>query len=66
MSTQPHPTDQVLAYSVDEAIQMMRPPVSRSTFYSWINSGAVATVKIGGRRFIPRRALEALFETGEQ
>ena len=55
--------DAPLAYSVDQALNLIQ--VSRSTLYSWINSGELASVKIGGRRFIPRRALEALFDTTE-
>jgi excisionase family DNA binding protein len=58
---QPSATVTPLAYSIDQALELTQ--VSRSTLYSWINSGNLASVKIGGRRFIPRKALEALYDT---
>ena len=34
--------------------------VSRTLIYEWINSGRLASVKLGGARLIPVDALEAL------
>ena len=34
--------------------------LSRSTVYKMIQSGALRTVRIGGRRLIPKEAAEAL------
>jgi excisionase family DNA binding protein len=39
---------------------------SRSTLYKMMNSGTLRTVKIGGRRLIPRDALEALISEGSE
>jgi len=46
------------AYRVNEAASVYR--VSRSTLYKLLNEGALPTVKIAGRRLIPRDAMEAL------
>jgi excisionase family DNA binding protein len=46
------------AYRVNEAVAAYR--LSRSTIYKLIAVGTLRTVKIGGRRLIPRDALEAL------
>jgi excisionase family DNA binding protein len=40
--------------------------VSRSTIYKLMKTGKLRAVKIGGRRLIPRDALEALLNEGEQ
>lgn len=39
---------------------------SRSTLYKMMKAGTLRTVKIGGRRLIPRDALEALISEGNQ
>jgi excisionase family DNA binding protein len=36
--------------------------VGRVTLYKWMNSGKLASVKIGGARLIPVDALEALLQ----
>jgi len=48
------------AYRVNEAVAAYR--LSRSTLYKLISDGTLRTVKIAGRRLIPRDAIEALFE----
>jgi excisionase family DNA binding protein len=40
--------------------------IGRSTIYKLMSEGKLATVKIGGRRLIPRDALEALISEGNQ
>jgi excisionase family DNA binding protein len=40
--------------------------LSRSTLYVLMAAGRLRTVKVGGRRLIPRDALEALLNEGEQ
>jgi excisionase family DNA binding protein len=34
--------------------------ISRSTIYKLMSTGALRTVKVGGRRLIPKDAIEAL------
>jgi excisionase family DNA binding protein len=50
----------VLAYSVDEAAEMLG--LHRATIYDLCHQGRIASLKIGRRRLIPRAALEALLE----
>jgi excisionase family DNA binding protein len=38
--------------------------ISRSTIYKIMAAGTLRTVKIGGRRLIPRDAIEALLADG--
>jgi excisionase family DNA binding protein len=52
--------DEKRAYRVNEAVAVYR--LSRSTLYKLIGEGTLRTVKIAGRRLIPRDAIEALFE----
>lgn len=52
------------AYRVNEAVVAYR--LSRSTLYKLIAAGKLRTGKIGGRRLIPRDALEALLTEGLQ
>jgi excisionase family DNA binding protein len=40
--------------------------LSRSKLYDLMKAGTLHTVKIGGRRLIPRDALEALIAEGNQ
>lgn len=40
--------------------------LSRSTIYKLMAAGTLRTVKIGGRRLIPRDVLEALISEGAQ
>lgn len=53
------PEDYPRAFRVKEAAAAYG--LSRSTLYKLANEGRLRTVKIGGRRLIPRDALEALF-----
>jgi excisionase family DNA binding protein len=55
--------EDVRAYHVNDAAA--RYGISRSTIYSLIALGTLPSVKIGGRRLIPRDALEALIATGK-
>ena len=47
-----------LAYSIPQALELV--PIGRSSLYELIGSGQLRTVKLNGRRLIPRDALEAL------
>jgi excisionase family DNA binding protein len=50
--------DERRAFRVNEAVAVYR--LSRSTLYKLIAAGQLRTAKIGGRRLIPRDALEYL------
>jgi excisionase family DNA binding protein len=52
------------AFHVKEAAAIYR--LSRSTIYKMMAAGTLRTVKIGGRRLIPRDAIEALIAGGAQ
>jgi excisionase family DNA binding protein len=56
--------DEKRAYRINEAVAAYR--LSRSTLYKLIAAGTLRTVKIGGRRLIPRDALEALLNEGAE
>jgi excisionase family DNA binding protein len=58
-----HP-DQKRAFHVNEASGVYG--WSRSTIYKMIKAGKLRTVKIGGRRLIPRDALESLIAEANQ
>ena len=51
-----------LAYRIDEAAEAMR--VTPATLYRWIAAGKLRTVKIGGRRLVSAKVLNALLEKG--
>jgi excisionase family DNA binding protein len=57
------PAQEKRAFHVKEAAAVYR--LSRSTLYKLMAAGILRTVKVGGRRLIPRDALEALLEGGE-
>jgi excisionase family DNA binding protein len=57
-------TDEKRAFHVKEAARVYG--WSRSTLYKMMKEGTLRTVKIGGRRLIPRDALEALLNGGAQ
>ena len=59
ISTKP---DEKRALRVNEAAAQYG--MSRSTIYKIMAEGTLRTVKIGGRRLIPRDALEALIAGG--
>ena len=62
--TMTHRPDEKRAYRINEAVAAYR--LSRSTLYKLIAAGTLRTVKIGGRRLIPRDALEALLSEGTE
>ena len=57
-------TTEKRAFHIKEAA--MTYGLSRSTLYKQMKAGRLRTVKIGGRRLIPRDALEALIAEGNQ
>lgn len=61
--TQNIPTVDKRAFHVKEAAKIYG--WSRSTLYKMMSDGTLRTVKIGGRRLIPRDALEALIAEGK-
>jgi excisionase family DNA binding protein len=54
--------DERRAYRINEAVAVYR--LSRSTLYKLIATGKLHATKVGGRRLIPRGALEALLIDG--
>ena len=36
--------------------------ISRTTFYRWLGSGKIPSIRLGARIFIPRPAIETLIE----
>ena len=56
--------DEKRAYRVNEAVSAYR--LSRGTLYKLIATGTLRTVKVGGRRLIPRNAIEALLNEGTE
>ena len=61
MNTLAKPNDK-RALRVNEAVADYG--ISRSTIYKIMATGTLRSVKIGGRRLIPRDALEALLNGG--
>lgn len=51
-----------LAFTIPEALDIV--PVGRTTIYAMISAGEIETVKVRGRRLIPRHALETLVNGG--
>jgi excisionase family DNA binding protein len=58
MSTHTAKASDKRAYAVKEAAELIG--VSRSMLYLLMKNGALRTVKLGGRRLVPRDAIEAL------
>lgn len=58
MSSQPAAPNDKRAYAVEEAAELIG--ISRSMLYLLINNGSLRTVKLRGRRLVPRDAIEAL------
>ena len=56
--------DEKRALRVKEASALFG--LSRSTLYVLMAAGKLRSVKIGGRRLIPRDSLEAILNEGEQ
>ena len=51
-----------MAYRVGEAAEVLR--VTETTIYRWIATGKLKTVKIGGRRLVSAKVINALLEKG--
>lgn len=51
-------TAERLAFTIDEALKII--PIGRTTMFALIASGELRTIKLRGRRLIPRSALEDL------
>jgi len=62
--TLPNSNETKRALRINEASALYG--ISRSTIYKIMAAGTLRTVKIGGRRLIPRDALEALIAEGNQ
>ena len=60
--TQTNPISEKRALQVKEAAAQYG--ISRSTIYKLMADGTLQTVKLGGRRLIPRDAMEALLKAG--
>jgi excisionase family DNA binding protein len=56
----PTEVDHPLAYSAADCARLLG--VNRTTIYGLVASGQLGSVKVGGRRLIPRAALLALLE----
>ena len=63
MATQPIPTSEKRALHVNEAATIYG--ISRSTIYLLMSEGKLRTVKLAGRRLVPRDAIEALLKQGD-
>ncbi|WP_374546639.1 helix-turn-helix domain-containing protein [Rhodoblastus sp.] len=59
-----NPDNEKRAFHVKEAAKTYG--WSRSTLYKMMKDGTLRSVRIGGRRLIPRDALEALLNGGAQ
>lgn len=49
------------AYTAAEACEKMR--ISRTTLYAWMKSGAIRTVRVGGRRLVPASELHDILNS---
>jgi len=56
----PQKTAEVLAYRIADAVAVSG--LSRTTIYALMAAGKLRTVKIGGRRLVPRAALAELLQ----
>jgi excisionase family DNA binding protein len=61
-SAQKTHSDERRAFRVNDAVRTYG--VGRSKLYDLIKTGELAAIKVGGRRLIPRDALEALLQKG--
>ncbi len=52
-----------LAYSVSEVAEMLS--ISRASAYTYVRTGVIQSVMLGGRIIVPRRALDALLDLDE-
>lgn len=66
--SQPAPEDKThpIMLSPDDAMQLLQMRlgilVGRSTFYRWVYSGRLFSVKLGGKLFIPLSEMEVLMQ----
>lgn len=56
-------TDKLLLSVRDTCEQIS---IGRTTFYMLVNAGIIPTVKLGGKRLVPKSALEQLISDLEQ
>ncbi len=52
----PHPTEPAMLFAIAEAATILG--IGRTNVYALLKRGELRSVKIGGRRLIPRQALE--------
>ena len=50
------PTEEIMLFSVDQAAAVLG--IGRTNVYALMRDGKLRSVKVGGRRLIPRTALE--------
>jgi excisionase family DNA binding protein len=55
-------TTECFAFRVNDAVKLIG--WSRSNLYKQMKRGTLRTVKVGGRRLVPRDAIEALLKEG--
>ena len=60
----PKSTPEKLAYTVGEASYAIG--IGRTKIYEFIKTGELETVKVAGRRLIPRRSALRLLDVGAQ
>jgi hypothetical protein len=51
-----------LLVSINDSLKLI--PISRASFYRYLEDGIVPSVKIGGRRFVPLDALKRIAREG--
>lgn len=59
-----HGLQERITYGVEDAHRQLG--ITRSALYQLMSSGEVASIKVGKRRLITRRALEAFIERQEK
>ena len=55
-NTTQHPTEPAMLFAITEAATILG--IGRTNVYTLLKQGQLRSVKIGGRRLIPRQALE--------
>ena len=63
MATRTNPTTPLakLAYGVDDVAELLS--LGRTTVVALVSSGEIPSIKVGGRRLIPRRDLDEFIES---
>lgn len=54
------PPMEALTYTIAETAQLLG--ISKTSAYLWARQGKLPTLKIGGRRIVPRAALNRMLE----